>query len=119
MSGLIFGQNHHIFVQTLGNPPIHASSGSPHGTTGGMADEPMAMLNRAVSTITLSANGSTSLPKSVMRLYFRAMRPSSRSVRLAARKVTSAAYYCPLTNSTTYTGTSRSRIMVSTMGTFR
>jgi hypothetical protein len=35
MSGLIFGQNHHIFVQTLGNPPIHASSGSPHGTTGG------------------------------------------------------------------------------------
>ncbi|WP_256264232.1 hypothetical protein [Dysosmobacter welbionis] len=32
---MIFGQNHHIFVQTLGNPPIHASSGSPHGTTGG------------------------------------------------------------------------------------
>ena len=38
MSGLIFGQNHHIFVQTLGNPPIHASSGSPHGTTGDILD---------------------------------------------------------------------------------
>ena len=111
---------------SITSPPIIITSSfisrmitATHGTTGGMADEPMAMLNRAVSTITLSANGSTSLPKSVMRLYFRAMRPSSRSVRLAARKVTSAAYFCPLTNSTTYTGTSRSRIMVSTLGTFR
>ena len=49
--------------------------------------------NHSIAAVTkiLSARGSANLPKSVTRLYFRAIFPSSRSVRLAMIKMARAA----------------------------
>ena len=48
--------------------------------------------NHSMAAVTsiLSARGSANLPKSVTRLYFRAILPSSMSVRLAIIKMTRA-----------------------------
>ena len=70
----------------------------------------------AVRTISLSASGSNSLPKSVIWFSFRARYPSSISVRLAAQNTARAAIFCPLKNRTTNTGIRIIRRIVSTLG---
>ena len=50
----------------------------------------------AVTTMTLSARGSMSLPKAVIWLFLRARYPSRKSVKLATRKVISAHFSCPV-----------------------
>ena len=70
----------------------------------------------AERTISLSASGSNSFPKSVIWFSFLARYPSSISVRLAATNTPSDAILCPLRNRTTNTGTRISRIIVSTFG---
>ena len=53
--------------------------------------------NHSMAAVTsiLSARGSANLPKSVTRLYFRAILPSSMSVRLAMMKMASATHVAP------------------------
>jgi hypothetical protein len=68
----------------------------------------------------LSAMGSAILPKSVISPRCRASRPSSRSVSEAPRNTTNAAICQPgplASSSSTNTGTSTSRSMVSSLAT--
>ena len=75
----------------------------------------------AAVTSILSARGSANLPKSVTKLYFLAIFPSSRSVKLATMKMATATQVAPgksQYSTTINTGISKIRSMVSLLGKF-